>query len=152
MKIQVIIDEKISSEELIIKCNLTASEIDKIKCLVKSTLEDNKLILYKNREEYYMSTSEILFFETSGVLVYAHTINDAFVVKHKLYELESLLSPNFMRVSKSAIININHVSSINKSITSSSLVEFYHTHKSVYTSRMYLKVLCEKMKERRNFI
>ena len=50
---------------------------------------------------------------------------------------------------KSTILNINHIYSITRNITSSSLVEFKNTHKKVYVSRSYYKVLKLKLSEKR---
>ena len=66
-----------------------------------------------------------------------------------LYELEELLPGQFMRVSKSAILNTSHVYSITKNLSSSSVVQFRNTHKQVYVSRMYYKPLKCKLEEKR---
>lgn len=58
----------------------------------------------KENVSYYLSMNEILFFETEDKQVIAHTARDAFTVDYKLYELENLLSNQFMRVSKSTIL------------------------------------------------
>ena len=70
-------------------------------------------------------------------------------VKYKLYELEELLPRFFMRVSKSAILNTNHIYSINRNLTASSVVAFLNTHKQVYVSRYYYKPLISKLEEKR---
>ena len=67
----------------------------------------------------------------------------------KLYELEEMLTKNFMRISKSAIVNLKHVFSISKNITSSSVIEFNESHKKVYVSRNYYKALVEQLEEKR---
>lgn len=54
-----------------------------------------------------------------------------------------------MRVSKSTILNINHIYSITRNLTSSSIVEFQNTHKQVYVSRHYYKPLKFKLLEKR---
>ena len=63
----------------------------------------------KDNVSYYLSMNEILFFETEDKQVIAHTARDAFTVDYKLYELENLLNNQFMRVSKSTIINLNQI-------------------------------------------
>lgn len=82
-------------------------------------------------------------------MIYAHTLNEVYQVKYKLYELEEILPQNFIRISKSTILNINHIYSITRNITSASLVEFKNTHKKVYVSRGYYKVLKLKLLEKR---
>lgn len=107
-----------------------------------------KMIFYKREQEYYLDLNEIIFFETDITSISAHTINDVYNIKYKLYELEQMLPNNFIRVSKSTIVNINSIRSINRNITSSSLIEFYNTYKKIYVSRFYYKNLKERLKER----
>jgi len=68
-----------------------------------------------------------------------------------LYELEEMLPNNFVRVSKSTILNVNQIYSINRNLTSSSLVQFYKSYKQVYVSRNYNKILKQRLEERRNY-
>ena len=99
--------------------------------------------------EYYISLKEVLFFETEENNVFAHTLENVYKVKYKLYELEKLLPGNFMRVSKSSILNIDYIYSITRNITASSIVEFQNTYKKVYVSRNYYKPLKFKLLEKR---
>ena len=57
---------------------------------------------------------------------------------------------SFMRVSKSAILNLNMVYSVEKNITASSLVRFMGTDKLVYVSRIYYKAMKQRLDERRH--
>lgn len=145
MKIRIDVDES-NTEELIIKCKKITDEITSILNLLKN--DSKKIIFYKDNTEYYLELSKILFFETDGNIVNAHTIDNVFQTKYKLYELEKLLPSSFMRVSKSTILSIDHIYSISRNITSSSVVEFNNTYKKVYVSRLYYKVLREKMEGR----
>ena len=74
---------------------------------------------------------------------------DAYKAKYKLYELEETLPRFFMRVSKSTILNTNHIFSIDRNLTASSVVAFTGTHKQVYVSRYYYKPLISKLEEKR---
>jgi DNA-binding LytR/AlgR family response regulator len=147
MKIIVDVDDKAKEDEIIIRCKEKNDLVLKIEKYIKE-LNDIKLTFYKKDQEYYLNSNDILFFETDGNSISAHTTTDMYYVKYKLYELENLLPNNFIRVSKSTIVNINHILSINKNITSSSLIEFNKTHKQVFVSRFYYKYLKERLKER----
>ncbi len=150
MKIRVELDNKIKENEVIIKCNELNEEVRNIQIVLGELLSQKKHItFYKGETEYYLSLEEILFFETEESGICAHTINNIYNVKYKLYELEELLPGYFMRVSKSTILNTNHIYSITKSISSSSRVEFQNTHKQVYVSRYYYKPLKIKLLEKR---
>ncbi|ABR35173.1 MULTISPECIES: LytTR family DNA-binding domain-containing protein [Clostridium] len=150
MKIRVELDNEVKENEVIIKCNELNEEVRNIQIVLGELLSQKKHItFYKGETEYYLSLEEILFFETEESGICAHTINNIYNVKYKLYELEELLPGYFMRVSKSTILNTNHIYSITKSISSSSRVEFQNTHKQVYVSRYYYKPLKIKLLEKR---
>ena len=150
MKIRIEIDEKIEEDEIIIKCSQLNNEISKIQSLLNEIIsKKNNMVFYKDNIEYFISLEEILFFETEENNVFAHSVDNVYKVKYKLYELEETLPDNFMRVSKSTILNVDYIYSITKNITASSIVEFQHTHKTVYVSRNYYKPLKFKLVEKR---
>ena len=96
--------------------------------------------------------AQLLFFETEGKLVQAHTADRLYLTDRKLYELEESLPGSFMRISKSTIVNLDHIYSITRNLTASSIVEFYGTAKKVYVSRNYYKALTERLGEKRRKI
>ncbi|MDD3452906.1 MAG: LytTR family DNA-binding domain-containing protein [Bacilli bacterium] len=147
MKVLIEEDNQIVDDEIIIKCNKKNYIINKIENYIKN-MNKNNLIFYKNETQYFFDINDILFFETIDNSISAHTINDIYIVKYKLYELENILPINFIRISKSAIVNINHIYAIDKNITSSSLIKFNKSYKQVYVSRLYNKSLKERLKER----
>lgn len=150
MKITVEIDDNCIEDEVVIRCHELNDMIGRIQKAVSDiTTKDTKMELLKNGKEYYIPIEEILFFESDGEFICAHTISDIFITKNKLYELEQILPWNFSRISKSAILNVNHVYSITRNITSASIVEFRNTPKQVYVSRAYYKPLKSKMEEMR---
>lgn len=150
MKIQIEIDNKIKENEVIIRCSELSEEVKNIQIMLDDMLSHKKcIIFYKDDTEYYLSLEEILFFDTEETRICAHTIDNIYTVKYKLYELEELLPGYFMRISKSTILNTNHIYSITRSLSSSSKVEFQNTHKQVYVSRYYYKPLKIKLLEKR---
>ncbi|HEX9026929.1 MAG TPA: LytTR family DNA-binding domain-containing protein [Clostridium sp.] len=150
MKIQIQVDNKIEENEVIIRCNELSEEVKKIQIMFDDILSHKRSItFYKGDTEYYLSLEEILFFDTEENGICAHTIDNVYNVKYKLYELEEFLPGYFMRVSKSTILNTNNIYSITRSLASSSKVEFQNTHKQVYVSRYYYKPLKIKLLEKR---
>ena len=114
--------------------------------------EYSKIELYQDDTQYYMEVDKILFFETEDNKILAHTKDDVYSVTYRLYELEQLLPGQFIRVSKSTILNAKHIYSVEKNVTSSSCVEFNNTHKTVYVSRRYYKELKNKLQEVRRLV
>lgn len=151
MKIRIEIDETLEEDEVTIKCKEINQTIKRVQQSISSANLIPKLIFYKNDTEYYLNLNDILFFETSENNVEAHTEKEVYKIKYRLYELEEILPNNFVRVSKSTILNVNRIYSINRNLTSSSLVQFYKSYKQVYVSRNYNKILKQRLEERRNY-
>ena len=150
MKIKIELDNNLIEDEVIIKCSKIDSNIQKIQSTISDMVAQNKQMSFlKDGKQYYFSLDNVLFFETNNNLIDSHTENDVFQVKYKLYELEEILPSNFVRVSKSTILNINKIYSIDKNIVSSSIVQFYKTHKQVFVSRYYYKQLQEQLERRK---
>ena len=150
MKVVIEVDEGLSEECIIIKCQQLDEKILKLQSLLaEHTNSDRNIRLQKGEKSYYISLEKILFFETENKQIWAHTANEMYETEYKLYELEELLPGSFMRVSKSTIVNLNHIYSITKNITASSVVEFNGCHKQIYVSRNYYKVLMSRLDEKR---
>lgn len=150
MKIRIEIDEGIAEDEVIVRCRGLTEEVTAVQKAVSDAVNaSQKFPFYKGNTEYYLTLDEILFFETDENGISAHTKNEMYQTKYKLYELEDILPGVFMRVSKSAILNTKHIYSISKNLTASSVVAFQGTHKQVYVSRYYYKPLISKLEEKR---
>ncbi|WP_444965339.1 LytTR family DNA-binding domain-containing protein [Pediococcus pentosaceus] len=106
----------------------------KTKCYAKS------YDLYSGSTEFYLEVGDILFFETEDRQVRAHTENQLYTTHQRLYELEENLPIEFIRISKSCIVNVNKILALTKSL-SNCLVQFQNLHKQVYASRRYYKSL-----------
>ena len=151
MKIRIEIEPELGENELIIRCSEIDATIARIQNTVASiTASQEKFIFYKEDTEYYLALDKIIFFETQSNNIFAHTKKDVYETKYRLYELEQLLPNNFLRVSKSTILNMNHIFSITRNLTASSEVQFEETHKQVYVSRNYYKILKSKLEEKRS--
>ena len=105
MKVRIEIDSNIEEDEIIIKCKELTKSIQKIEETIQQENQIINFTFYKDNTEYYIPLNSILFFETSGNEINAHTSNEIYKVKYKLYELEEILPINFIRVSKSTILS-----------------------------------------------
>lgn len=144
--------EKVSDsepEEVVIFCRNITPEVEAIARQLRTDGKSQSAIaFYKGDEQYYLDLREILFFDTDRERVFAHSSDDSFEIKLRLYELEAVLPGYFIRISRSSIVNIIHVFSIQKSLTRVYLISFRKSHKSIYGSRMYSMNLLKKMEER----
>ena len=149
MKIKIEMDENFQEEEVIIRCRgLTPSVLALQQAISELSSGTGQMVFYRGETEYYLPLESILFFETDGNGVQAHTVDNIYLTKYKLYELEELLPGYFMRISKSSILNTKQIYSMTKDI-STCVVQFQHTHKQVFVSRYYYKPLKEKLEEKR---
>ena len=149
MKIQIDIDEAVMEEEIIIRCKSLTPEITELQNIILEGMEKKKsFVFYKGEARVYFPLKEILFFETDQDGICAHTVDDSYQIKYRLYELEELLPRYFMRVSKSTILNTKKIFSIDRNLYASSSVVFRNTHKQVFVSRHYYKPLIEQMEEK----
>ncbi len=149
MKIRIEVVDALPEDEVIIRCGRVDETVNRIyKSVYEQLHSEFQLTFYKQNEEFYFPMDGVLFFETEGEHVYAHTKDDAYLIKYRLYELEELLPKSFVRASKSTIVNINQVYSIARNLTASSLVQFSGSHKQVYVSRYYYQELRQRMSER----
>ena len=146
LKVKIEIDPEVTGCEVTIKCAEVDSTVVGIQKLLSDTNSQiGQISFFKEDSEYFLPLNKILFFETDGGVIRAHTANDEFEAKYKLYELEERLPAYFTRISKSTILNTHKVYSITKNLTGASKVEFQGTYKTVYCSRNYYKSLKESL-------
>ncbi|WP_048714790.1 LytTR family DNA-binding domain-containing protein [Streptococcus sp. 343_SSPC] len=148
MKVRIELDPQMDEPEMIIRAPRLTEDVARLQQLILEQ-KMTPLTFYKDRSEYFVDVSEILFFETDGEKIYGHTKEEAYEVRQKLYELEELLPIAFCRISKSTIVNTKQIYSIEKSFSGTSTVNFYQTHKQVHVSRHYYQLLKERLKEMR---
>jgi len=149
MKVHIEVDDSMSNDEVLIRCGRADEKIQRIcRLILEHEGAEPNITFYKGNREYYFSLSNILFFETEGEHIYAHTEDDTYLIKFRLYELEDMLPRSFVRVAKSTIVNAAKVYSITRNITSASLIQFAGSHKQVYASRYYYNDLQQRLQER----
>ena len=148
MKVSIELDPQMDEPEMIIRAPRLTEDLARLQQLILEQ-KMTPLTFYKDRSEYFVDVSEILFFETDGEKIYGHTREEAYEVRQKLYELEEILPIAFCRISKSTIVNTKQIYSIEKSFSGTSTVNFYQTHKQVHVSRHYYQLLKERLKEMR---
>ncbi len=151
MKIRIETVDGLAEDEVIIRCGRVDERVRRIQQYALEQAGGPQLTFYQGSEEYYFPLDEVLFFETESEAVYAHTAKEAYRIRHRLYELEELLPRQFLRVSKSTIVNLSRIYSIKRDLTSSSLIQFADSHKHVYVSRHYYRALRQRLDTRSSY-
>lgn len=145
MKVKIEINPELKDSEIIITAPEATTEIQRLRQIIEQQSQGLKTLpAYQGDTEYYVDVSDILFFETSERQVYAHTVEQIYMVHQRLYELEGVLPANFVRISKAGIVNVQQILALTKSL-SNCLVQFQNTHKEIYASRRYYKTLQEQL-------
>lgn len=149
MKIRLDISSEYQEKEVIIRANKKDEEVAEIlRNLQEIDTKLHNINGYLDNTVYSLSTQDILFFETNDRNVYAHTKDNAFLIHYRLYELEENLPDNFLRVSKSSILNVDEVKSLTQSVMGN-LIQFRDSYKQIYVSRRFLKKLKLKLNQRK---
>ena len=100
-----------AEEEIIIRTNTMDSDIINLIYAVKAGR--NRITAFDENEIVQLDSKEIYYFESVDNKVYACCEKNVFEIKQKLYELEEIYKQtDFVRISKSMIVNISKVSKI----------------------------------------
>ncbi|MCR5295527.1 MAG: LytTR family transcriptional regulator [Lachnospiraceae bacterium] len=70
------------------------------------------------KESIRLSAGDVIFIEAFGKDIEIHTLEDTYLARERMYQLEELLNPReFLRVSKSVIISKKHVKKIRPTLS-----------------------------------
>lgn len=138
------LDASLNENDVVIRARKLTPEIERM----INEMNQTTLLVRHRGEDKTIDLNLVYFFETDQEVVYAHTATHAYETRYRLYELEKELPHHYLRISKSTILNIKHISAIERGLTSNRSVSFIDTHKIVYVSRMYYPLLKEKLRER----
>jgi DNA-binding LytR/AlgR family response regulator len=142
------IEECDGEEEVVVYCKSKSERIRRIEIAVERILsEDGEMVLTLGDTEFYVPKKELLFFETADGKVTAHTRENMYYTGLTLQNLEETLPHNFIRVSKSCIVNASRVCALSKNVTGQGEVLFRDTSKRAFVSRGYYKDLKQKVYE-----
>lgn len=130
-------------EEVYMPCVVfQKSNIEGLIALVKNILpptNGHKLIGLLNEEYCMIDFEDILYIEAYDAKVYCHTVSDTFQLRNTLYKLEGTLPrEDFIRISKSFIVNINNVTKIIPWFNRRLLIKFVDSNKEVEVSKNYV--------------
>ena len=86
MKIRIEVVNDLTEDEVTIRCGRVDDTIQKIhQFIIEQTQSAKKITFYKQNQEFYFPLENVLFFETEGEHIFAHTANDAYRIKYRLY-------------------------------------------------------------------
>lgn len=138
MNIQIVENRK-EALQVVIECRQINDEVMRLKYHIE--LFDKKLQAKKENELYFINSSDVLYFESVDNRTFLYTEKDVLEVRQRLYELEVILSgKDFIRISKSQIININKIKSLKPEINRTILATMCNGEQ-LYISRKYVRAI-----------
>lgn len=143
MKVTIIDTGPNEEEEIIIKCSHVSE--DMMRLINELKTGKNKLLAYKEGEIFFIEPEEVFYFESVEQKVFAYCKTDVYEVKNKLYELqEELPERDFIRASKSFILNLNQIKSLSPAF-GGRYEALLKNGEKIIISRQYVPVLKEKL-------
>lgn len=137
MEIQ--IQEKESKLQVLIKCQQFDEHIRRLKSHIE--LFDNKLRAKTEGAYCFVDAGDVLYFESVDNRVFLYTEECVMEVQQKLYMLEECLpGEDFIRISKSQIVNINKIRALQPELNRTILATMCNGEQLVI-SRKYVKEL-----------
>lgn len=142
MKIVINVDHDMKDTEISISCSRLTPEIEKMISMIR--MYDLQMTGKKDGEVYLLNVTEIIYIDTADKRTFFYTEDAVYESSLKLYELEEqLVQSDFIRVSKSCIINMRHILSL-KAEANRRIKLTMDNQEQLMISRQY----AEKVKER----
>lgn len=111
MKISIRTDETVSETSIEITCGRLTPEIEKVVSMLR--ILDMKLTGQKGRETFILDAADIIYIDSVDKKTFFYTADEVYESNLRLYELEEqLVRVDFFRSSKSSIINLRQIASL----------------------------------------
>ena len=142
MKITIVEPKDGEEDEILVKCRNISPEVVQ---LLNKLRTQGLLIAYKDSEIHRLQPMDIFYVETVNSKTFLYCEAQVYESKLKLYELEEMLHSNdFLRVSKSLIINLSKLKSVAPAL-SGRLEAVLTNGERVTISRQYVGILKERL-------
>ena len=136
VKVELNIDKKFGETIVTISANKVDDEIQ------------NLVNYIENKEDYFigvldgkvrlLNTEDIIRVYVEDRKVYVVTVEDRFIVRKKLYEVQSTLTKDFIKISQSEIANVKYIHSLDLGLRGTIVINYKNSDIS-YVSRRMLK-------------
>ena len=139
MNIHFSLNPKIESITIQIEAKEYNEEVKKLMELLQNTEKGfDKIVVEQEEKFYFLEKGEIEKIYSQNGTVYVDTVQGTFESKERLYELEEKLNKNFVRISKSVLVNVEEIQSLEMEFNGKMKMNL-KSGDVEYTSRSYLK-------------
>lgn len=141
--------DEIDNDEvnIIVEYSNENENIDNFIGYINNYDDTSKIFVNKDNELVQIDIKDIILFYSDKKYNYCKTLKDSFKIKSKLYELEKM-SIDFLRISKSCIVNIKQVKCFDIGETGKIVVRFFDNSEEI-VSRRRIKDVMNYLDERR---
>ena len=145
MKITLNQDPVFSETEVIINCPQADEDILRLVAMLR--IHQRKLVGLRDGESHLLDIKDILYIDTTDKRTYLYTRERVYESALRLYELEdSLAGLDFLRISRSSIVNFRCIRSIRPELGGRLLMTM-ENGEQVYVSRQNAASIKEKLRE-----
>lgn len=136
MKLELNIDEKVKETLVVVSANKINKEVQNLINYIKYSSE--YLIGIVEDKASIIDIDEIIRVYIEDRKTFVVTLKDTYVVKKKLYEVENMVTRNFIKISQSEIANIKFIKNLDFSNTGTIVIKYKNSDIS-YVSRRMIK-------------
>jgi response regulator len=136
MKLELNIDEKVKETLVVVSANKIDKEVQNLINYIEYSSE--YLIGIVEDKASIIDIGEIIRVYIEDRKTFVVTLKDTYVVKKKLYEVENMVTRNFIKISQSEIANIKFIKNLDFSNTGTIVIKYKNSDIS-YVSRRMIK-------------
>ena len=136
MKLELNIDEKVKETLVVVSANRIDKEVQNLINYIEYSSE--YLIGIVEDKASIIDIDEIIRVYIEDRKTFVVTLKDTYVVKKKLYEVENMVTRNFIKISQSEIANIKFIKNLDFSNTGTIVIKYKNSDIS-YVSRRMIK-------------
>jgi len=143
VKITINTDPAVSGTEITVNCAYLTPEVEKIISMLR--MLEQKMTGIRDGEIHLLDIASILYIDTTDKKTFLYTMESVYETEMKLYELEEQLEESgFLRIAKSCIVNVRHITSLRADIDRKIRVTM-DNREQLLVSRQYTKQLKERL-------
>lgn len=129
--------------EIHIKCAKIDENLEKIIAAIR--LCDNILIGKSDNVSYMINAADVFYFDTADDKIFIYTKEKVYETDLRIYQIEEKFrDTSFVRISKSAIVNLRKIGSIKSESYGRLLAELFNGEK-IIISRQYMQNIKSKL-------
>ena len=137
MKVNLFVSRDITEPHADINTNELTGNVSKAISILESDESSDMIAVKKGSDIALLELGEIYMFRVEDKQVNVYTQNNSYVVKKALYQVEESLNGDFVRISKTTIVNLKKIKRVAPSLKGMMFIELKNGLKD-NISRKYL--------------